>query len=136
MEVGEIYQTETLHVVGKYNNGNNIVGFEHPFAIIKKDRSDIWGVMLTHGNFENNVPMKKEHFKEGYIFEFHDENYEKGITQMVKLFLDKSIITRENLKSDIKGYLTEEGLAFIHERINELGWMPTNWREYKETLPK
>ncbi len=138
MKVGAIYKAKTKFAE-EYETDNKLRGYIHPFAVIKKENDKVLGVMLTHGSKDksitNNVKMKKEHFEEGFTFEFHDKNHTKGQTHMAQIILDKSIITRENLNEKIEGRLTPEGLAFLKEKTDGMDYI--EWIDYEtERLSK
>ncbi|WP_334127019.1 hypothetical protein [Empedobacter brevis] len=100
--------------------------YNHAFVFLDNNDTGINGLMLTTSNIKKykNIPMKKEHFKEGFVFTF-GKSEEKPISYIAPLNLVKSV---EYSQLEKVGELTETGIKFIDDESKDL--VTTTWSDY------
>ncbi|WP_312312220.1 hypothetical protein [Empedobacter brevis] len=121
MNIGDIYMLKE-----EFKNDFDENQYNHAFVYLGNNDSGINGLMLTTSNKKKfkNIPMKKEHFNEGFDFTF-GKSEEKPVSYIVPLNLIKSV---EYSQLNKVGELTELGIDFIEEESKNLEI--TTWSDY------
>lgn len=113
MNKGDILQVHSFEIDG-------IINYIHPFIYWEGQGDKFTGIMLTHSDISNNIPLSSNHFETDF-----------SLTWDKSRFVDQILLKDIDISDkEIKGRLSQEGIKYIEEHISNLKVL--TWNEYKE----